>query len=115
MKGGFMKAVRTALSCIFLMTFVIVAFSACSSKQNDTYTKDELEKMTASDLYETFVRNGLQVDEDLKKVLTDKELAEYIKTDFNLLIEGSTSRSDMGYIKLADDIKKIYSSILKKE
>ena len=70
--------------------------------------------MTASDLYETFVRNGLQVDEELKKVLTDKELAEYIKTDFNLLIEGATSRSDMGYWELAENIKKIYSSILKK-
>ena len=109
-----MKVVRTALLYILLMTFVTAAFSACGSKKNDTYTKGELEKMTASDLYETFVRNGLQVDEDLKKVLTDKELAEYIKTDFNLLIEGATSRSDMAYWELAENIKKIYSSILKK-
>lgn len=109
-----MKTFRVTLLYILLMAIAIVTFSACSSKQNDTYTKDELGKMTASDLYETFVRNGLQVDEELKKVLTDKELAEYIKTDFNLLIEGATSRSDMGYWKLAENIKKIYSSILKK-
>ena len=114
-KGGFMKVVRTALLYILLITFVTAAFSACGSKKNDTYTKGELEKMTASDLYETFVRNGLQVDEDLKKVLTDKELAVYIKNDFDLLIEGTTSRDHMGYGKLADDIKRIYSSILKKE
>ena len=92
-KGGFMKVVRTALLYILLMAFVTAAFSACGSKKNDTYTKGE----------------------DLKKVLTDKELAEYIKNDFDLLIEGTTSRDHMGYGKLADDIKRIYSSILKKE
>lgn len=110
-----MKSVRIALLYTLLMTFVIVAFSACDSTKKDTYTKDELERMSDSDLYETFVRNGLQVDKGLKEVLTDKELAEYIKSDFHLLIDGVTSRDDMGYFKLADDIKKIYSSILKKE
>lgn len=110
-----MRTGRTTLLYIILMVFIIITFSACNSKKNDTYTKDELKKMSVSDLYEIFISNGLQVDEDLKKVLTDKELAEYIKNDFDLLIEGTTSRGHMGYGKLADDIKEIYSSILKKE
>lgn len=50
----------------------------------------------------------------LKEVLTEKELAEYVKEDFVLLIQGSTWRSDQGYAKLAEDIKEIYKKIIGK-
>ena len=102
---------------ICLVIIILSAVIICKfvgTRKTAKYTYEQLNALSAKELYEVFIDNGLKVDEELKKVLTDKELAEYIKTDFNLLIEGTTSRSDMGYWELAENIKKIYSSILKK-
>ena len=91
----------------------IVVCSGCSN-HDKKYKKEELETMKAEDLYKVFKENGLEVDSDLKEVLTEKELADYVKEDFDLLIQGSTSRSDQGYVKLAKDIKEIYEKIIDK-
>lgn len=89
----------------------IVFCSGCSD-HDKSYKKEELDAMKAEDLYKVFKENGLKVDSDLKEVLTEKELADYVKEDFDLLIQGATSRSDQGYAKLAKDIKGIYGKII---
>ena len=91
----------------------IVACSGCSN-HDIRYNKEELETMKAEDLFKVFKENGLEVDSHLEEVLTEKELADYVKEDFDLLIQGSTSRSDQGYAKLAKDIKEIYEKIIDK-
>lgn len=91
----------------------IVVCSGCSNRDK-SYKKEELETMKSEDLFKVFKENGLEVDSDLEEVLTEKELADYVKEDFDLLIQGSTSRSDKGYAKLAKDIKEIYEKIIDK-
>lgn len=89
----------------------LVVCSGCGN-HDKKYKKEELETMEAEDLYKIFKENGLEVDNDLKEALTEKELADYIKKDFDLLIQGSTSRSDQGYAKLAKDVREIYEKII---
>ena len=106
-KGIFLK-VLIGIFCLGL-----VLCSACSNKDKK-YNKEELETMEAEDLYKVFKENGLEVDSHLKETLTEKELADYVKEDFDLLIQGATSRSDQGYAKLAKDIEEIYEKIVDK-
>lgn len=109
-----MRSVKKILVFLALVIVMVALLSACNNSEDATFTKAELEKMSASDLLETLKQNGLQVDNDLKEVLTDKQLAEYIKSDFDLLVDGVTSRSHLGYQKLAEDIKRIYANITEK-
>lgn len=97
---------------LFLMLIVLTS-AACANKDEDRYTKAELEKMDTNELYELFLKNGLKVGTDIKEILSDKELEEYIKEDFDLLIEGTCSRSDSAYKNLADEVEKVYKKLIK--
>ena len=69
--------------------------------------------MDAHDLYELLKKNGLEVCAHIKEILSHKDLDEYIKEDFDLLIEGACSRSDKAYKNLADEVEKVYKKLIK--
>lgn len=96
---------------IGIFCFGIVLSTGCRN-HDIRYNKEQLETMKAEDLFKVFKENGLKVDSHLKEVLTEKELAEYVKKDFDLLVQGSTSRSDQGYAELAKEIKEIYEKMI---
>ena len=50
---------------------------------------------------------------DIKEILSDKRLEEYIKEDFDLLIEGACSRSDIAYKNLASEVENVYKKLIK--
>lgn len=95
-----------------LMLLVLTA-AACANKDEERYTKAELEAMDAHELYELLKKNGLEVGADIKEILSDKQLEEYIKEDFALLIEGACSRNDKAYKNLADEVEKVYKKLIK--
>lgn len=95
-----------------LMLIVLIA-AACANKDEERYTKAELEAMDAHDLYELLTKNSLEVGADIKEILSDKQLEGYIKEDFDLLIEGACSRSDKAYKNLADEVEKVYKKLIK--
>ena len=99
----------------FLLSFmlIVLTFTACINKDEHAYTKAELEAMDAHDLYELLKKNGLEAGADIKEILSDKDLEEYIKEDFDLLIEGACSRSDKAYKNLADEVEKVYKKLIK--
>lgn len=66
------------------------------------------------ELYDLFLENGLEVDEDLQKNFTKDQLAEIFKSEFDLLVQGVSSRSHSGYMKMAEDTKAIHEKIRKK-
>lgn len=109
-----MTVKKSVLLFLALLAFIIGFIAIDRGGRAIGYTDAELVEMSAGDLYKVLLANGLQADEDLTKVLSEEQLAEYIKTDFHLLKDGVTSRSHTGYMKLADDIKKIYENIVKK-
>ena len=99
----------------FLLSLMLIALTsaACATKDEHAYTKAELEKMDAHDLYELLKKNGLEVGTDIKEILSDKRLEEYIKEDFDLLIEGACSRSDIAYKNLASEVENVYKKLIK--
>ena len=110
-----MNYVKRIICVVLLGIFCLGIVLSNRCKDHDiSYNIEQLETMKAEDLYKVFKENGLEVDNDLKEVLTEKELEDYIKKDFDLLIQGSTSRSDQGYAKLAKDIHEIYEKIIDK-
>lgn len=98
-----------------LLSFMIIVLTsaACANKDEEHYTKAELEKMDVHDLYELLKKNGLEVGADITKILSDKQLEEYIKEDFDLLIEGACSRSDKVHKNLAEEVEKVYKKLIK--
>lgn len=108
-----MNYVKRIICVVLLGIFCLGIVLSNRCKDHDiSYNKEQLETMKAEDLFKVFKENGLKVDSHLKEVLTEKELAKYVKEDFDLLIQGSTSRSDEGYAKLAKEIKEIYEKII---
>lgn len=106
---------KTKRIIVFLLSLmlIVLTFAACANKDEDRYTKAELEAMDAHELYELLKKNGLEAGADIKEILSDKELEEYIKQDFDLLIEGACSRSDKAYKNLADEVEKVYKKLIK--
>lgn len=104
---------RRIIALLLSLMLMVLAFAACANKDEYAYTKADLEKMDAHELYELLKKNGLEVGADIKEILSDKELEEYIKEDFDLLIEGACSRSDMAYKNLADEVEKVYKKLIK--
>ena len=106
------KSKRIIAFLLSLMLIVLTA-AACTNKDEDRYTKAELEEMGAHELYELLKKNGLEAGADIKEILSDKELEEYIKEDFDLLIQGACSRSDIAYKNLANEVEKVYKKLIK--
>lgn len=104
---------RRIIAFLLSLMLIVLTAAACANKDKERYTKAELEGMNAHDLYELLEKNGLEAGADIKEILSDKELEEYIKEDFNLLIEGACSRSDMAYKNLADEVEKVYKKLIK--
>lgn len=104
---------RRIIALLLSLMLIVLTFAACANKDEMRYTKAELEGMDAHELYELFLKNGLEVGTDIKEILSDKQLEEYIKEDFDLLIEGVCSRSDIAYKNLASEVEKVYKKLIK--
>jgi len=108
-----MNKTRRIIAFLLSLMLIVLISAAGANKDENRYTKAELEAMDAHDLYELLKKNGLEVGADIKEILSDKQLEEYIKEDFDLLIEGACSRSDMAYKNLADEVEKVYKKLIK--
>lgn len=104
---------KRIIALLLSFMLIVLTFAACANKDEDRYTKAELEAMDAHDLYELLKKNGLEAGADIKEILSDKDLEEYIKEDFDLLIDGACSRSDSAYKNLADEVEKVYKKLIK--
>lgn len=96
-----------------LLLSLSLSVVACKNVDNKKYTYEKLNAMPDMELYDLFLANGLEVDEDLQKTLTKDQLAEIFKADFELLVKGVSSRSHIGYMKIAKDTKIIYEKLIK--
>ena len=82
-------------------------------KTNDNNSLYKEYMIAYNRLKELLKKNGLEAGADIKEILSDKQLEEYIKEDFDLLIEGACSRSDSAYKNLADEVEKVYKKLIK--
>ena len=100
---------RRIIAFLLSLMLIVLISAACANNDEERYTKAELEGMDAHELYELC----LEVGANIKEILSDKKLEEYIKEDFDLLIEGACSRSDKAYKNLADEVEKVYKKLIK--
>lgn len=103
---------RQIIAFLISLMLIILTTDACANKDEHHYTKADLEAMDAHELYELLSKNGLELGADIKAILSDKELEEYIKEDFDLLMDGACSRSDMAYKNLASEVEKVYKKLI---
>lgn len=104
---------KRIIAFLLSLMLIVLTSAACTNNDEERYTKADLEAMDAHELYELLTKNGLEVGADIKEILSDKQLEEYIKEDFDLLIEGACSRSDKAYKNLADEVEKVYKELIK--
>ena len=103
---------KRSICIVFLLLLLCFGAYIIGSKSNDvTYTRDELNKMSAVELYNLFLENGLEVDKDLQDTVSKDKLAKLFKSEFDLFSKGISSLGDMRYMKLAESTKIIYDRI----
>ncbi|WP_072977971.1 hypothetical protein [Tissierella praeacuta] len=95
--------------CLFILFCKII-----TNKPMNAYTYYELKGLSEKKLYEVFIENGLEVDDELEEYLTEEEIAKILKTDFDLLIQGISNRSHSMYFRFAKEVKRVYELLLEK-
>jgi len=78
------------------------------------YTYYELKGLSEEKLYKVFIENGLEVDDELEEYLIEEEIAKILKTDFDLWIQGISSRSHAMYFRFVKEVKRVYELLLEK-
>ena len=78
---------------------------------NRKYTYEELSEMSAKELLDIFIKNGLVINDDLKASYTEEELQNLFKENFDLWHTGVSAHSYTMYIDLAEQTKVIFDKI----
>ena len=74
------------------------------------YTYQELVEMPAEELYQLFVKQGLEIPEGFDH-WSDEDAAEFLKSHFEMLHLGICALSYTGYKEITDQVKEIYDRI----
>ena len=78
------------------------------------FSYDELVSLPSDELLDIFVHYGLKIGDDLSH-LDQKQIGQILKSEFDLMIQGTTSLSSEGYMQMAKDVQRIYNDILMPE
>ena len=78
------------------------------------FSQDELVSLPSDELLDIFVHFGMKIGDDLSH-LDQKQIGEILKSEFDLMIQGTTSLSSEGYMQMAKDVQRIYNDILTPE
>ncbi len=99
----------------FVCLAVCLAGCASGSQPTDSrqavYTHAELEAMPADELLDLFLEQGLVLSEEIKTVLTEAEIAAYLKQEFAILSQGITARSMTIYADFAEQVQAVYEQL----
>ena len=100
---------------ICLVIIILSAVIICKfvgTRKTAKYTYEQLNALSAKELYEVFIDNGLKVDEELKTYLTDEQIASVLKGQFDMMIHGTTSRSHYMYKRFAEEVERVYKLLV---
>lgn len=104
------KIILIIIACFLILTLSIYLVR---QKSNKTYAYEELNSMSTTELYNTFLDNGLVVNDELKSNLSEKEIAEMLKEDFETLSKGITARNHFMYYDFSNEVKRVYVRLVK--
>ena len=74
-------------------------------------TYEELYQLPAKELLDLFIKNGLVINDDLKKDYTEEEMQTLFKENFHLWHTGVSAHSHTMYCDLAERTKEIFNKI----
>lgn len=77
----------------------------------NVYTYEELSEMSAKELLDLFIQNGLVISDEMRASFTEEELQNLFKENFHLWHTGVSAHSYTMYIDLAEQTKVIYDKI----
>ncbi len=102
---------------VFLVIFIMatIALFVIVGMNEKKYTYEELKAMPSEELLALFVDHGMDVDQDLKLAISEDEMAEIFRNEFDLMIQGTTSLNHGGYYEMAQDAQEIYDAIVIEE
>lgn len=80
--------------------------------KSESYSHNELLALPAEELYELFIHNGLVVDEELRRYMSDKQIADMLKKEFDMLITGFPQRSHSMYLRFAKEVQIVYEQMM---
>lgn len=98
----------------------VLGLVGCGKQQNiseeiietkSAYTYEELSEMPAGELLDLFIRNGLDIDDNLKEAYTEEELQILFKEFFDMWHTGLSGFNHTMYTDLAEQTKEIYDKI----
>ena len=95
----------------FMMSLILYCVKLTNKK--NYYTDSQLKEMSAMELYNVFVDNGLDVDE-IQEYRSKEEVAELLKSNLEPFSEGVDTMSSVPP-QFVEDVKNVYDSIIKKE
>ena len=81
-------------------------------KTKGAYIYEELCELSAEELLDLFIQNGLVINDELKQSYTEEELQSLFKEHFSMWHTGISAFNDTMYIDLAEQTKMVYESIV---
>jgi len=101
---------------ICLVIIILSAVIICKfvgTRKTAKYTYEQLNALSAKELYKVFIDNGLKVDEELKTYMSDEQIADIVlKGQFDMMIHGNTSCSHYMYKRFAEEVERVYKLLV---
>ncbi|MBQ6734945.1 MAG: hypothetical protein IJR00_08565 [Lachnospiraceae bacterium] len=72
---------------------------------------EDLQEMSADELFDLFIRNGLVINERMANTLSEEVIKETLKSQIGILVKGITPCNDIMYWDFADSVKETYEKI----
>ncbi|MBR5970784.1 MAG: hypothetical protein IK016_10645 [Lachnospiraceae bacterium] len=72
---------------------------------------EDLQGLSADELFDLFIRNGLVINERMANTLSEEVIKGTLKSQIDILVEGITPCNDIMYWDFADSVKETYEKI----
>ena len=93
-----------------LLSFILILCFLTVPKKNKLYTHKELAEMSAMDLLDLFLDEGLELPEYYAS-LTREEVAEYLDKNLDTLSQGIVAASYTAHFDFAKSVQQVYEKI----
>ena len=104
---------KIIICLVIIILSAVIIYKFVGTRKTAKYTYEQLNALSAKELYEVFIDNGLKVDEELKTYMSDEQIADIVlKGQFDMMIHGRTSCSHYMYKRFAEEVERVYKLLV---
>ena len=103
---------KIIICLVIIILSAVIIYKFVGTRKTAKYTYEQLNALSAKELYEVFIDNGLKVDEELRTYMSDEQIASVLKSQFDMMIHGDTSRSHYMYKRFAEEVERVYKLLV---